>query len=131
MEIDKEELRNKILINVMPLIGSIGVSLVVAAASKALTKLTATNVENSTMAGTASNAPADQNFAANRSNVSGYEVDGNVASDSATGNAARIDGASSGAQGQSNNMAASLAATDAVETGAGAVHTNNAAMNLA
>jgi hypothetical protein len=129
IEVD-EEMRNKILINVMPVIGSAATVAMVAAASAILKKLTATNHKSSTMAGDTDLAPTSQDTTVSNSEVAGSTVEGALNNEAATANSGSIAAADTEANVQATGAEASSVAATAVDAEQGAVKTNAAALNI-
>jgi hypothetical protein len=125
-----EKMREKILINVAPLVGSFAVAGIVAAASALLEKLSATNVKNSTMAGDQALAPTTQDTSVSNVGVSGTETNAALSQDTANVNEGNVNAAQTEAVVQDTGLEASSTQGSAVGVEQGAVHTDTSALTL-
>jgi hypothetical protein len=130
IEVDKETLRDKILINAMPVIGSLATAGMVAAASAILKKLSATNVTNSTLAGNQNMAPTSQDVAMSGADINGAQTNAAMAADTANASTGNIAAADTEAKVQGTGAEASNTATRAVGLEQGALSSNAATLNM-
>ncbi|MDR3334662.1 MAG: hypothetical protein LBT13_07240 [Treponema sp.] len=129
MEVDAK-MKDGIIQNVMPVIGSLATAALVAAAGAVLSKLMTTNYKSSTMAGDKEVKPTDDDVAISKTEAAGSETEGKLAQDKVAGANGEVKASETEARAQTGEATAAESGASALRTKAGASDIETKALKM-